>query len=98
MSIALRIFKSFEQTQITSTREGRFEGKGNTPFGEGVDFAEVTVLPARMAAVSGENGDIPCAIKSALTKFVQFARLGRTSRAKVVLPAPFGSSDDIEAP
>ena len=33
----------------------------------------LALLPARRAAVSGENGAIPCAIKSALTKFLQSA-------------------------
>jgi len=47
-------------------------------------------LPARTAAASGEKGDIPCAIKSALMKFLQSAYFGRKVLAKVVLPTPFG--------
>ena len=47
-------------------------------------------LPAFIDAVSGANGARPAAIKSAFTKIGQLASLGKYSRAKVVLPAPFG--------
>jgi hypothetical protein len=47
-------------------------------------------LAALIAANSGAKGDNPAAIKSALTKNGQPASLGKNSRAKVVLPAPFG--------
>ena len=47
-------------------------------------------LPALIDAVSGANGAKPAAIKSAFTKIGQLASLGKYSRAKVVLPAPFG--------
>jgi hypothetical protein len=43
-----------------------------------------------MAAFSGAKGDSPAAIRSALTNTGQAASLGRNSRAKVDLPAPFG--------
>lgn len=47
-------------------------------------------LPARNATLSGEKGDKPAAIMSALMKFRQSAYFGRNSRANVVFPAPFG--------
>jgi hypothetical protein len=47
-------------------------------------------LPARKAAASGEKGETPAAMRSALMKFLQSAKCGRNSRAKVVLPTPFG--------
>jgi hypothetical protein len=47
-------------------------------------------LPARIAALSGANGDNPAAIKSTLMNSGQPASFGRNSWAKVVFPAPFG--------
>src|SRR3954452_20640062 len=49
-----------------------------------------TSRPARMAWVSGANGESPAAIRSALTNSRQWTKSGRNSVAKVVLPAPFG--------
>jgi len=46
--------------------------------------------PAATAARSGCNGEIPLAIRSAFTKCVTPASFIKNSRAKVVLPAPFG--------
>src|SRR4029079_7329065 len=46
--------------------------------------------PARIAARSGSKGDNPAAMTSTLTKSGQFASFNKYSRAKVVLPAPFG--------
>jgi hypothetical protein len=51
------------------------------------------VQKIRLAAIScpsGAKGDNPAAIKSALIKLIQCATVGRYSKAKVVLPAPFG--------
>ena len=45
---------------------------------------------ATNAASSGLKGERPPAIRSALTKWITLASLGRNSRANVVLPAPFG--------
>ena len=45
---------------------------------------------ALSAARSGFNGDRPAANKSAFTKRTTPASFGKNSRAKVVLPAPFG--------
>jgi len=38
------------------------------------------------------NGDNPAAIKSAFTKLGKSTSVGKNSRAKVVLPAPFGTA------
>ena len=46
--------------------------------------------PAFTAATSGANGERPAAIRSAFTKSGQSASFGRSSVAKVVLPAPLG--------
>lgn len=46
--------------------------------------------PALKAASSGAKGDRPAAIRSAFTKLGNSASIGKNSRAKVVLPAPFG--------
>lgn len=46
-------------------------------------------LAALTAAVSGEKGANPAAIRSALIKIGQLASLGKYSRAKVVFPVPF---------
>jgi hypothetical protein len=43
-----------------------------------------------MAAVCGEKGEIPAAIRSALINQGQSASNGKKVLAKVVLPAPFG--------
>ena len=40
--------------------------------------------------LSGAKGDNPAAIKSAFTKLGKSASVGKNSRAKVVLPEPFG--------
>jgi hypothetical protein len=77
------------QAQIASARQRRLEGKGDSaPRKNSISLR--TSLPARTAAASGENGDIPLAIKSALMKFWQFAYQGRNLLANVVLPTPFG--------
>lgn len=47
-------------------------------------------LPAASAANSGFSGDKPAAIKSAFTKGTMLASRSGNSRAKVVLPPPFG--------
>jgi hypothetical protein len=54
-------------------------------------------LPARTAAASGEKGEIPSAIRSALMKFLQSVYLGRNVRANVVLPTPFGPAGGVPA-
>src|SRR6478736_7478132 len=46
--------------------------------------------PARIATASGLNGESPAAMRSAFTNAGHSASSGRNSRAKVVLPAPFG--------
>jgi hypothetical protein len=48
------------------------------------------IRPALKATVDGEYDNIPAAIKSALTKFIQLASLGKKSLANVVLPTPLG--------
>jgi hypothetical protein len=53
------------------------------------------IRPARKAAGSGSNGEKPAAIRSAFTKTGSPASAGRNSRAKVVLPAPFGPAKMI---
>jgi hypothetical protein len=49
-----------------------------------------------MAAASGENGDIPWAIKSALTKFLQLAYFGRKLARERGFADTVRPSDDIE--
>ncbi len=44
------------------------------------------------AAIAGSKGESPSAIRSTLINLGQSASFGRNSRAKVVLPAPFGPS------
>ena len=46
--------------------------------------------PAAIAKDEGLKGASPSAIRSALTNTGQSASKGKNSRAKVVLPAPFG--------
>jgi hypothetical protein len=43
-----------------------------------------------MAASAGRNGEIPPAVRSALTKSMSLAIPGKWSRANVVFPAPLG--------
>ena len=47
-------------------------------------------LPACIAAASGENGERPPAMRSALTNCLHRAYFGRNLRAKVVFPEPLG--------
>jgi hypothetical protein len=77
------------EAQAGATRERCLKAKGNPTLREEVNFAE-NKSSGRTAAASGEKGDIPCAIRSALMEFLQLAYLGRNFRAKLVLPTPFG--------
>jgi|GEM_PF-5750975 len=60
-----------------------------------LSISATNTLPAATAASEGRRGESPAAIRSAFTKCMTPASIGRNSRANVVLPEPLGPAITI---
>ena len=60
-----------------------------------LSISATNTLPAATAASEGLRGESPAAIRSAFTKCMTPASIGRNSRANVVLPEPLGPAITI---
>ena len=65
------------------------EGEVQARFGEAIQLCQEEAPGCQRSQFRSQRGK-PTAIRSALTKWITLASLGRNSRANVVLPAPFG--------
>lgn len=80
-------FEFLYQCQIASTGERGFEGEGSSALRKELNLQSTGSDSCSLR----RKREIPSAMRSALTKFLQFAYFGRNLRANVVLPIPFGA-------
>lgn len=84
MSIRLQ---TANKGKIASPRERCLESERHAFSGKGTHFLD---HHSSGPEVSGANGVMPCAMRSAFTKFLQSEYFGRNPWANVILPAPSG--------
>ena len=84
-----RRFPASEAVEIDHPAQGRLEGEVSAGAGVAVEFGEEKPAAGERGQIRAQ-GESPPAMRSAFTKCRTPAPVGRYSRAKVVLPAPFG--------